>query len=213
MTFVILSILSFVFLVLILGPCKILIDLDWCSGIHSLHIRVISYFGLFGLELAKTKKEHILRCLLLGNFFKKIIRTKKRSEDRKKITGFSGNCHSEKKNKHPSFYFLLYRIFLQSPGYITGLLHAFHFRSICVDGAFGTGNPAETGKIYGIIASLQPFIGEKASLSIQPFFNRRFTECHAVIAFRFFLITVLWRLVFLGTRIGWLYFLKYTNRE
>ena len=211
MTFAILLILSIVFLVLVFGPYKILIDLDWCSGINSFHIRVMSYLGLFGMELTKTKKEHILRCMLLGHFFKKIIRKKKQSEDRKRITYFSGKDHSEKKNRHPSIYFIMYRIFFQSPGYITGLLHAFHFRSICVDGVFGTGNPAETGQIYGIIASLQPFIGEKASLSIQPLFDRRFTECHAVIAFRFLLLTVLLRLVFLGTRIGRLYFLKYTK--
>ncbi|MCK5733862.1 MAG: DUF2953 domain-containing protein [Candidatus Latescibacteria bacterium] len=87
--------------------------------------------------------------------------------------------------------------------FLRSLLRAFRVRSICGDLTFGTGDPAETGMIFGWVMALREALGPRFRLHARPDFVQERIEGTLALKALIKPYRVLWALLALGGRLLW----------
>ena len=85
--------------------------------------------------------------------------------------------------------------------FLRSLLRAFRVRSICGDLTFGTGNPAETGMIFGWVMALREVLGPRFRLDARPDFVQGRIEGTLALKALIKPHRVLWALLGLGGKL------------
>ena len=87
--------------------------------------------------------------------------------------------------------------------FLSSLLRASRVRSICGDLTFGTGDPAETGMIFGWVMALREVLGPRFRLDARPDFVQERIEGTLALKALIKPYRVLWALLALGGRLLW----------
>jgi len=190
MWLIIIVLLVVISMLTILGTYRIRLYIAMIPGDVKVHFRITAWQGIYGLEWIRFRRESTWGCIL----FKRVIKIPNR-ESRKKQE--SGKSERQRKRgiKPRARQFFSYvktdwiHLFNKS---ISALFKSFTLESMDVEALLGTGNPALTGEIFGLIQTISLFTS-KVKFSMVPEFTTSKFEGKFLVKFRFVLACLLWR--------------------
>lgn len=203
MVYILCGVLGLLVVSIFLGPYRIRVDAD-TGGRMSCWIA--AWACLYGFEWRRMGNVHYVRGILLS----RPVGWRMKLGGRKEKTG-PGAEESPKKpirrrgEKKRRIGCLAGRLSCEAPGMCKRVLQRVDVEALCVDGRFGTGNPALTGTVYGFLEALQPFRDERFFIDLVPDFMERQFRAKVMVTFRVVLLELLWVGLCMAVEVGRLY--------
>ncbi len=86
--------------------------------------------------------------------------------------------------------------------FLKRLMRILRFRYVDVDVVYGADDPAHTGRLFGYIQAIRPFLGKRTSLVLTPDFTQSRVEGAGTLEISFYLSRFLWAVCVLVIRGG-----------
>lgn len=189
-------------LLIVLGPYRICFQLTVISGEVSISLYIAAWKNLYCFGGERKKGEIYIN----GIFLKRSILYKKIVEGEENKIGINRKVKmSSRVKKKKRFRRFGVRIVPFAPVILKRILHNFKIEKLKIHTDFGAVDPALTGKVYGIVQSLQFLSGSVFRIEVKPNFLERVFEGKIMIVLSFILMRLLWNIFCSGIKVVWFY--------
>jgi hypothetical protein len=197
MEFAIWFILLSITLFILLGPYRISILFIQVERNRSIGLRVTSWMQLYGLEWLRGEEGNSFRLILFNKSLRRMVKCTKNGRTEEKI---------QKSGKNKLKMKLLHAAVRTVPRAVDRLIHLIKrikIERLNIKGRFGLGNPASTGKAFGLVAALRCLEGGRFSTELIPEFRKKTTDVRVDLILRMVMANFMLWLICTGIQMVW----------